>query len=80
MRNRILHIDENFLKVHPDIAALFKEVKEKEQALAKVKAKKKAIKEDLKAAKSELDKRLTVLEAWQLKSEKAPPLSNRRSA
>ena len=65
MRNNTLQIDENFLKVHPDLAALFKEVQAKEQALEKLKAKKKVIKEELKTIKSELDKRLTVIEAWQ---------------
>ena len=69
MRNHILHIDENLLKVHPDLAALFKEVKEKENALDKLKAKQRSVKEELKATKNELRKRLNVLEAWHRKGE-----------
>ena len=67
MRNHTLHIDENFLKVHPDLAALFKEISAKENAINKLNARKKLLKEELKSAKNELNKRLVALEAWQMK-------------
>ncbi len=69
MRETAHKLDKNFLEVHPDIAALFKEVKEKEQAIKRLKAKRARIKEDLKATKKELEKRLAVLENWQSKGE-----------
>ena len=73
MRNNHLQIDENFLKVHPDLASLFSEVQEKENALRKLKAKKKALKDEIKAAKSELSKRMNALEAWQMKGQLTSP-------
>ncbi len=70
-------MDENFLKVHPDIAALFREVKEKELAIETLKAKRAFLKADLKATKRELKKRLAVLENWRLQGEitSSPKLS-----
>ncbi len=69
LNNPTHKLDENFLKVHPDIAALFREVKEKELAVKKHKAKKIFLKEELKATKKELKKRLAVLESWRLQGE-----------
>ena len=70
-----MHIDENFLKVHPDLATLFREVQEKESALKKLKAKKRSLKDEIKAAKSELSKRMNALEAWKMKGQ---PTTKRR--
>ncbi len=68
--------DENFLKVHPDLAALYREVRDKENALHRLKTQKKILKEQLRTTKNELSKRLTVLEAWQSRSEKAGKTSS----
>lgn len=67
LRENTLQFDENFKKVHPDLAALVQEVQEKENALSKLKAKKRAIKDELKAVKKELEKRLIVIDAWKNK-------------
>ena len=69
--NHISMQDKNFLKVHPDLAALYLEIEEKEKSIQQLNKKKKALKEQVKAAKSELEKRLKVLEAWQMKGETA---------
>ncbi|HHM21717.1 MAG TPA: hypothetical protein ENJ20_06805 [Bacteroidetes bacterium] len=63
--------NENFLKVHPDLAALFREIEEIEASLEQLKKRKKALKKDLKSARTELDKRLASLKAWQMKGQKA---------
>lgn len=68
-----MHIDENFLKVHPDLATLFREVQEKESALKQLKAKKRSLKDEIKAAKSELSKRMNALEAWKMKGQSSTP-------
>ena len=59
--------DKNFLKVHPDLAALYSEIEAKEKSIQQLNEKRKALKEQVKAAKSELEKRLKVLEAWKMK-------------
>ena len=78
MRNNRLQIDENFLRVHPDLASLFREVQEKESELEILKAKRKSLKEEIKAAKSELNKRMNALEAWKMKGQTTASKSRTR--
>ena len=75
MGKKTFNLDKNFLEVHPDIAALLKEVKEKEQAIKSLKKKRLALKEDLKAARKELEKRLAVIENWGEHDDAQPNLS-----
>jgi chromosome segregation ATPase len=71
--------DENFHKVHPDLAALFREVEQIERALLQLKAKKKSLKDELKSTNNELAKRLNALENWQMKGEEARADSRKRN-
>ena len=65
LRNNNLHIDKDFLEVHPDLALLYQEIQAKELALKKLNAQKAALKDELRASKKELSKRLAVLQNWQ---------------
>ena len=79
MNNRINIHDENFLKVHPDLAALFSEIEEKEKTIRKLKLKKKLLKEEVKTAKNELEKRLKSLETWETQGATAPKRNSQRA-
>lgn len=79
MGNHNYKHDENFQKVHPDLAALFREVEQIERALLQLKAKKKSLKEELKSTNNELAKRLNALENWQMKGVEARTDSRKRN-
>ncbi len=69
MGNHNYKHDENFQKVHPDLAALAREIEQLEKALLQLKVKKKSLKEELKSTRNELAKRLNAIESWQLKGD-----------
>lgn len=80
LRNNMIQLDENFLRVHPDLAALYREVQNKKTALKNLKIRKAILKKQLKSTQRELEQRLASLEKFQMSGAKAAkPVRRRRT-
>ncbi|HFA48263.1 MAG TPA: hypothetical protein ENJ95_04505 [Bacteroidetes bacterium] len=76
----MIQLDENFLRVHPDLAALYREVQNKKTALKNLKIRKAILKKQLKSTQRELEQRLASLEKFQMSGAKAAkPVRRRRT-
>lgn len=73
MRKTTLRLDEHFFVIHPDLAALFKEIEDKKAELKKPNANRRRLEREIESTQYELDRRLAILENWQKSVNRSRP-------